>query len=117
MYANNDTIKWKLKELSQNGGALIFSLDEYYVQFTTDGSDDVYFEAVSHEFLDSVPESLTPQFKSMGFSLGPGTNYYKYVQVNNEAGYEKIAGECQKIFTELYMRDYNIPLAFEEVEF
>lgn len=117
MYSNDDTIKWKLKELTETGGAIVFSLDDYYVQFSSDNSNRLSFEAVSHEFLDSVPESLTPQFRSMSFAIEPGMNYYKYIQVHTDEDYESIANECRKIFTDFYMRDYSIPLAVEEISF
>lgn len=101
---NSDILYANVKTLSNYEGSIIFGIGDYYIQFAKDkNSDLIYFEAVSHNFLDLLPLEIKTDFLNLGFTIDDG-NYYKSFKIED---LENIVSDSQKIFENIYKVNYN----------
>lgn len=104
MNNNSKILLEKLNILSKEGGGIVFAIGDYYVQFVKNHDQDkIYFEAVSHNFLDILPKNLSIEFSKLSFQIDD-TNYYKWVDLNC---IETIISDVQKIFVDIYKINYD----------
>lgn len=104
MHNNSKILLEKLQALSKDNGGIIFAIGDYYVQFAKNRNENkIYFEAVSHYFLDILPQNLSKEFFKLGFQIDD-SNYYKWVDINNV---ETIVIDVEKIFEEIYKINYD----------
>lgn len=112
MQTNSTIVLDKLQSLANSSGFIIFSIDDYFVQFMKAFPSDAFiiFEAVSHNHLIKVPKSAKEKFSALNFSIARD-NYEKEIRsdaVNNAVE------EVRKIFTEIYQVDYDKPFQLTE---
>jgi hypothetical protein len=101
---NSQTLLYKLQYIIKDGGSIIFAIGDYYVQLAKDKSDkDIYFEAVSHHFLDILPNNIGKEFSKLNFKIDDG-NYYKKVDPNN---IESVIEDVQTIFKDIYKVNFE----------
>ncbi|MEO6328254.1 MAG: hypothetical protein ABIO55_04955 [Ginsengibacter sp.] len=104
MDKNSKTLFDKLQALTKDSGSIIFAIGDYYVQFAKDKVDkDIYFEAVSHHFLDIIPKNVKKDFSDLNFNIDVG-NYYKKVGTKN---IKSTVDDVQKIFEDIYKVNYE----------
>lgn len=108
---NNNTLREKLTALGKGNGFIVFAIDNVYVQFSVEEEDtDMYLEAASHNFIDTLSEALKSDFDKLGYTITEG-NYYKYI---NRTSIAEMAAEVQYIFEQVYKVDYAIPFEITE---
>jgi hypothetical protein len=115
MASNTEVLKSRLKEIANTHGASIFSLGNYYMQFACISKDEIYAEAVSHNFIDTLSPSLEPSFRSLGYSIDDG-NYYKTYTVVSDSDIDRIIDDCKTIFENYYGADINMPFEVADAE-
>lgn len=118
MYNNSALLKQKLELLAKSSGFITLSIGDYYVQFSKDeNSNDVLFEAVSHEFLDTLPKNRGKKFKELGFSLKKGENFSKTILIRTIRQRYDVVYDCEIIFDKIYKTNYDIPFQVtDEIE-
>ena len=108
---NNDILQEKLTALGRGNGFIVFAIDEYYVQFSCEYGDlEMYVEAVSHNFVGSIPQELSSDFKALGFAI-TNENYHKKI---DKTSVRQMVKETEQIFRELYKVDYTKPFEITE---
>lgn len=102
---NSKLLAEKISSLKDNSGTLILSIGDYYVQFARNKNTSViYFEAVSHYFLDTLPTNLIFDFVKLGFELIKGENYSKTIRDDE---WKTIITDVQEIFQNIYKVNYE----------
>ena len=102
---NSKLLFEKIQLLINHSGSIIFSIGEYYVQFAKDkNTEEIYFEAVSHNFLDILPTNLIEEFQNLGFRIMNGENYSKTVLVSS---WPLIITDVEQIFLNIYKINYD----------
>ena len=111
MNKNTETILVKLKSLIKHGGSIIFSIGDYYIQFSKEKLEKkINFEAVSHHFLDIIPKNLEKEFLKLNFKILDG-NYYKTIDKIN---LETTSEEIKEIFERIYKVNYEKPFEIND---
>jgi len=111
MNAKSQSLLQKLDELAKASGFVVFTIGDHYVQFAKDSpGDPIVFEAVSHNFVETVSRELGNHFATIGFKLET-ENYFKEIV---EKDFSNTLIEVEKIFRDLYRVDYSQPFDITE---
>lgn len=110
-------IKEALQSLVNSNGFIIVSIGDYYVQFANDLTKrELYFEAVSNVFIPSIGNK-DKEFKQLGLSIDPNTNYFKYIS-HGDFSVNEIVEEIKTVFEKIYhinLSSYKIETDFDDV--
>jgi hypothetical protein len=116
MNLDKNIIKDKLREISISGSAVVFDIAGHYVQLACTEPGKLYCEAVSHHFHSAINTGLEASFAAMGFHLEEGGNYSRVYSAGTDTEFEKIAGDIEIIFRDLYHADESAPFEVSDVE-
>jgi len=106
MTTNGELLLKKLQLLEEHGGFIVFAIDEYYIQFyKDDDTGELDFEAVSHNFLDTLSTDLAADFERLGFKISE-ENYSKKIYPEKFA---EVVEDAAFIFSNIYLVDYTKP--------
>ncbi len=110
MNLDKQIINEKLADILIEGSAAVFAIGDLYIQ------DTLYTEAVSHHYHSGLNINLEAGFASLGYALEEGGNYSKIYTVNTGHDIDKITGEVEVIFRDLYHADPSAPFEVSDVE-
>lgn len=95
-----------LEKLMKHQGFVVIHIGDYFVQLLNDfPNHQIYIEAVSNNYLPSVGNK-TNEFKLIGFSISPLSNYHKNVEYADFSA-NKTIREIKNIFEEIYEIDFS----------
>ena len=115
MASNSEVLREKAKEVARGSGAYIFTIGEHFMQIAAMNHGEIYSEAVSHHFMESLSPMLEPSFSSLGYTLSEGTNYSKTYPATDD-GIEQFINDAEIIFRDYYHEDINIPFEVMDAE-
>lgn len=115
MASNPEVLREKAKEISQSMDACVFTIGEHFMQAACMVPGEIYAEAVSHNYMDSLSPALEPSFRSLGYKLSDGSNYSKTYPANDE-GIENFINDAEIIFRDYYHEDINTPFEVMDTE-
>lgn len=115
MASNSEILREKAKEVAGGSGAYIFTIGDHFMQLAGITLGEIYSEAVSHHFMESLSPALEPSFRSLGYNLGDGANYSKTYPATSE-GIENFINDAEIIFRDYYHEDINIPFEVVDAE-
>ena len=93
----------------------MFSVGNHFIQLASTNDNEIYCEAVSHHFLDTLDPNLESGFRALGFNLDNGSNYYKTYHVNSELDYDGIIKDTEVIFKQYYREAFSFLFEVEDV--
>jgi hypothetical protein len=115
MASNSDVLREKAKEVSQSMGAYVFTIGDHFIQIASINKGEVYCEAVSHHFMDSLSPALEPSFRSLGYTIDESSNYSKTYSASDE-GIQSLISDAEVIFRDYYRTDHNLPFEVMDAE-
>ena len=115
MASNSDVLREKAMEVGGGSGAYIFTIGDHFMQIAAMNKGEIYSEAVSHHFMESLSPALEASFSSLGYGLSDGANYSKTYPATPE-GIENFINDAEIIFRDYYHEDINIPFEVMDAE-
>lgn len=115
MAADKNIILSALLNAQSEGGAVVFTIGDHYVQAAAASPGEMLCEAVSHHYHSGIDIALESSFTQTGFMLEDGGNYSRKYSVIDSASIEQIADDIMKIFEEIYHSDISLPFEVSEV--